>query len=149
MSEKMPSLPFPEWNGQWTRHLAVSPRGTPFAIPSGAHERLHRFVIGDADVRARVEKSTPTGTKVELALAGWVQMQSDRLIDRINVDAPDGFTDVAILRRFAKMHDAGVVWLAFYPSRDTRKIDEPRHASFSRAGARVPVPLGETAREDK
>jgi hypothetical protein len=146
MSEQARSLPFPEWEGQWTRHVALSPDGTPFAIPSGTHERLHALVVGDADVVAQVEGAPPKGTKVELALAGWVQLQSDELIDRVNVDAPDGFADAEVLRRFAAMHEAGVAWLAFYPSGDTLKLKDPKCASFTRSGPRVPVPLERPAR---
>ena len=130
------------WEGQWTRHVALSPDGTAFALPSGAHERLHALVVGNVDVVAMAEGAPPNGTKVELALAGWAQLQSDALIDRINVDAPDGFADVEVIRRFAALHDAGVAWLAFYPSGDTRKLREPQRASFEREGPRVPVSLG-------
>lgn len=135
MSEQASSFPFPEWEGQWTQHVALSPDGTPFAIPSGAHERLHALVVGQA------KGSPPRGTKVELALAGWVQLQSDELIDRVNVDAPDGFADAEVLRRFATMHDAGIAWLAFHPSGDTLKLRDPRSVTFTRSGPRVPVPL--------
>jgi hypothetical protein len=141
MSEPPQSFPFSEWEGQRTQHVALSPDGTPFAIPSGAHERLHALVVGDTDAVAQAKGSPPKGTKVELALAGWVQLQSDELIDRINVDAPDGFADAAMLREFATLHDAGVAWLAFYPSGDTLKLRDPQRASFTRSGPRVPVPL--------
>ena len=144
MPTRPDALPFPEWTGQWTRHVAVSPDGVPYAIPSGAHERLHARVVGDADVGARADGSPPSGIKVELALAGWVQLQSDGLTDRINVDAPDGFADAAVLRRFASMHEAGVAWLAFYPSGDTLKLTDPRRATLDRDGPRVPVSLGTT-----
>jgi len=149
MSDSNRSFPFPEWTGQWTRHVAVSPRGTPFAIPSGGHERLHRLVVGNVDVIGQAEGSPPRGVKVELALAGWAQLQSDALIDRINVDAPDGFADTDVLRQFAALHEAGVAWLAFYPSGDTLKLDDPRRASFSRSGPRVPVPLEPPPRGQK
>jgi len=141
MSERPQPFPFPEWEGQRTQHVALAPDGTPFAIPSGAHERLHALVVGDVDVVAQAEGSPPRGTKIELALAGWVQLQSDDLIDRINVDAPDGFADVQILRQFAALHDAGIAWLAFYPSGDTLKLSDPQRASFTRSGPRVPVSL--------
>jgi len=146
MSEQSLDIPFPEWDGQWTRHVAVSPSGTPFSIPSGGHERLHRYVVGEVDVLGRGDGSPPMETNVELVLAGWVQLQSDRLIDRINVDAPDGFANTDLLRRFATMHRAGVAWLAFYPSGETCKRADPQHASFSRTGSRVPVSLDEPDR---
>ena len=141
MPEQTERPPFPKWEGAWTRHVAISPSDTPFAIPSGAHEQLHALVVGDADVVGQAKGSPPKGTKVELALAGWVQLQSDELIDRINVDAPDGFADVEVLRQFAALHEAGVAWLAFYPSGDTLKLRDPQRASFTRSGPRVPVPL--------
>ena len=140
------AFPFPEWTGQWTRHVTVSPDGVPYAIPSGKHERLHALVIGDVDVVARAEGSPPRGTKVELALAGWVQLQSDGLTDRVYGDAPDGFSDAAVLRRFAAVHEAGSARIAFVPSRDTLTLDDPQQATLNRSGPRVPVPLGEAPR---
>lgn len=134
-------FPFPEWEGQWTQHLTVSPNGVPYAIPSGKHQRLHALVVGEVDVVARAGGRPPRGTKVELALAGWAQLQSDKLTDRINVDAPDGFADAALLRRFASIHEAGVAWLSFYPSMDSRKLNDPQRAVLNRSGPRVPVPL--------
>jgi len=133
-------FPFHEWDGEWTQHVAVSPTETAYAIPSGAHERLHALIIGDNDIVGRTG-GPPQGTKVELALVGWVQLQSDSLTDRINVDAPDGFSNVGVLRRFASVHDAESASLAFFPSGDTLKLTAPQQASFDRNGPRVPVHL--------
>lgn len=130
------TIPFPEWDGKWAQHLTVSPCNTVYRVPSGAHERLHRAVIGGRDVAGRFEGLR--GTKVELALAGWVQLQSDRLTDRINVDAPDGFDDAKLVRRFARMHDAGSVAVALYPSKAVR-TGPPGELSLPGNGARVPI----------
>jgi len=140
------TVPFPEWTGQWTRHVTVSPDGEVYAIPSGTHERLHALVVGDADMVARAEGAPPRGTKVELALAGWVQLQSDGMTDRVYGDAPDGFSDAAMLRRFAAVHEAGGGRITFYPSRDTLTLEDPQRATLNRNGPRVPVPLGNGSR---
>jgi hypothetical protein len=130
------TVPFPEWNGEPAQHLTVSPGDRVYRVPSGAHERLHRAVIGGRDVVGRFDGLR--GTKVELALAGWVQLQSDRLTDRVNVDAPDGFDGADLVRRFARMHDAGSVAVALYPS-ETVRTGPPGELSLRGNGARVPV----------
>lgn len=132
------AIPFPDWGGEHAQHLTVAPGGSVHVVPSGAHERLHRIVIGDRDVAGRFEG--PSGTKVELALAGWVQLQSDTLTDRINVDAPDGFDDTDLVRRFARLHDAGSVAAALYPSGEVH-TGAVRELSLPGRGARVPVSL--------
>lgn len=66
----------------------------------------------------RLERDDLHGTKVELALVGWVQLQSDQHTDRVNLDASDGYEDAALVRRFARLHDAGSLRAVFYPSVD-------------------------------
>jgi hypothetical protein len=136
-----PEIPFEEWDGTRVQHLTVSPEGTVYVVPSGAHERLHRFLVGDCDPTARLsdDEGVAGGMKVDLVLVGWPQLQSDKLTDRINIDAPDGFTDDALVRRFAALHDAGSAYIAFYPSTDIQKSTNPQHVSLSHSGARVPV----------
>ncbi|QRV13821.1 hypothetical protein JMJ58_12750 [Haloterrigena salifodinae] len=140
-------FPFPRWEGERATHLTVAPDDSIYVVPSGAHERLHRIVIGDRDVTERFDGLR--GTKVELALTGWVQLQSDRLTDRVNVDAPDGFDDAALLERFARLHDAGSVAVARYPS-GTVVASPPAELTLPGRGARVPVsvPDGRASTDD-
>ena len=133
------AIPFPEWDGEHAQHLTVAPEGTVYVIPSGAHERLHRILIGKCDVAEQFEGLR--GTKVELALVGWVQLQSDKLTDRINIDVPDGFGDERIVREFARVHDAGSVAIARYPSGDVQTSNTPESVVLSPIGERVPVAL--------
>jgi hypothetical protein len=88
--------------------VARSPDGTLYVVPSGMHERLRRAVLTDPG-----HSQDP---KVDLALSGWVLLQVDGMTDRVNVDAPDDFADAAVVRRFARAHDAGSVALARHPS---------------------------------
>jgi hypothetical protein len=137
-------VPFPEWDGDPARHLTVAPDGTVYALPSGSHERLHEVVIGDQNPAARIDVEGLQGTKIDLALAGWVQLQSDQHTDRLNIDAPDGYDDEALIRRFARLHDAGSLRMVFYPSTDELGSGDPLHINFSRDGDRVPVTLPST-----
>lgn len=41
------------------------------------------------------------GTKVELTPVAGLQFQSDERIDRVNLDAPNGYDDAAPAQRFA------------------------------------------------
>ncbi|EMA56719.1 hypothetical protein [Halococcus thailandensis] len=134
-------FPFEEWSGTHVQHLTVSPEGVTYVIPSGAHERLHRVLIGNHDPTTQLpgDERTVGGTKVDLALIGWAQLQSDTMTDRINIDAPDGFTDGELVQRFAALHDAGSVHIMYYPSGDARTSMNPRHVSLSHDGDRVPV----------
>lgn len=134
------SVPFPEWEGEHVRHLTVAPDGSVYVVPSGAHERLHQIVVGNSAIGAQFDG--PTGTKVELALAGWVQLQSDQLIDRVNVDAPDGFDETELVRTFAQMHEAGSIAVALHPSGEVRTCTIPE-LSLPGNGDRVPVSLGD------
>lgn len=142
------AIPFPEWNGEYVQHLTVGPDGIVYVVPSGAHERLHWILIGDQDIAGQFENPRLRGTKVELALAGWVQFQSDELTDRVNVDAPDGFQDESTVRRFARLHDAGSIAIAFYPSLDVQTSNTPEQLALSRGGDRIPVSLCEMNRAD-
>lgn len=135
------TVPFPEWDGDPARHLTVAPDGTVYALSSGAHERLHTVVIGDQDPTDKLGVDDLHGTKVDLALAGWVQLQSDQHTNRINIDAPDGYDDDALVRRFARLHDAGMLRTVFYPSTDELTSTDPQQIAFSRDGDRVPVTL--------
>lgn len=132
------AIPFRKWDGDPVHNLTVAPDGTVYALPSGAHERLHGIVVGDRDPTARLDSDVPHGTKIDLALAGWVQLQSDRHTDRVHVDAPNGYDDDALVRRFARLHDAGSLRAVFYPSGDERRSNDPQHIAFSREGERVP-----------
>lgn len=134
-------IPFPEWDGVPTRHLTVAPDGTVYALSSGAHERLHNIVIGDRTPAAQLGVDDLHGTKVDLALAGWVQLQSDQHTDRLNIDAPNGYDDDALIRRFAHLHNAGSLRMVFYPSADELTSADPQHITFSRDGDRIPVTL--------
>lgn len=132
---KPTTIPFPEWDGEDAQHLTVAPDETVYRVPSGAHERLHSIVVGSRNLANQFEGLH--GTKVELALAGWVQLQSDRLTDRINIDAPDGFENTTLVRQFAQMHDAGSVAVALYPSNSVR-TGTVEELSLSGDGPRVP-----------
>lgn len=133
------SLPFPEWDGDPVRHLTVSPDSTVYALPSGTHERLHALVLDEWDPTVRLDRDDLHGTKVELALVGWVQFQSDQHTDRVNLDAPDGYDDATLVRRFARLHDAGSLRAVFYPSTDDFRSGDPQHLSFSHEGDRIPI----------
>lgn len=139
------TIPFPEWDGEDAQHLTVAPNGTVYVVLSGTHERLHRILIGERDVAEQFEGLR--GTKVELALAGWIQLQSDKLTDRINIDAPDGFGDEEIVRRFARLHDAGSAAIARYPSGDIQISNTPERIVRSPIGERVPVSLDQDETE--
>lgn len=134
------SVPFSAWDGERVRHLTVAPDGSTYVVPSGAHERLHRIVIGDSSVGARFDG--PSGPKVDLALAGWVQLQSDRLVDRVNVDAPDGYDGTDLVREFARMHGAGSLAVALYPS-GTVLTGAVSEITLPGNGPRVPVPVSD------
>lgn len=137
MSEPV-SVPFPEWDGEQARHLTVAPDGSVYVVPSGAHERLHHIVLGDSSIGDAFDG--PSGTKVELALAGWVQLQSDQLTDRVNVDAPDGFDETELVQRFARMHDAGSIAVVLHPSENVL-TSTVRDLSLPGNGSRIPVPV--------
>lgn len=77
-----------------------------------------------------------------------MQFQSDELTDRVNVDAPDGFQDESIVRRFARLHDAGSIAIVFYPSLDVQTSNTPEQLALSRSGDRIPVSLCEMNRAD-
>ena len=117
------NLPFPELTGQPTsQHVAVAPDETVYVVPSGSHDRLRK---------AAVSESRDRDPSVDLALAGWTCLQSDGLTDRINVDAPDEFTDARIVRRFARAHDAGSVAVARHPSGEVVRSTDPQSFAFA------------------
>ena len=138
------TVPFPEWDGDPAHHLTVAPDETVYALPSGVHERLHTIVIRDQNPAAQLGVDGLHGTKTDLALAGWVQLQSDQHTDCINIDAPDGYDDDALVRRFARLHDAGLLQTAFYPSTEELTSTDPQQIAFSRDGDRIPVTLSPT-----
>ena len=113
-------VPFPELSPGRIRvgNVSVAPDGTAYVVPSGMHERLRAAVLSDADERA-------ADPKVDLAVAGWASQQSSGLTDRVNVDAPDGFANEAVVRRFARSHDAGSVVVAFHPSGEVSRWTDP------------------------
>lgn len=114
------TVPFPELSAGQIRagHVSVAPDGTAYVVPSGMHERLRDAVLSEADQRA----SDP---KVDLALAGWASLQTDGMTDRVNVDAPDGFANATVVRRFARSHDAGSVVVAHHPSGEVSRWTDP------------------------
>lgn len=142
----LPTIPFNKWDGEYAHHLTVAPDRSVYVVPSGAHERLHQMVVSNRDVIERFDEPGLRGTKVELALTGWVQLQSDQLTDRLNIDAPDGFNDQEIVRQFAQLHDAGSVTIAFYPSLDVITSHRPEELTLARDGERVPVSPDRTDR---
>jgi hypothetical protein len=117
------SIPFPPVEGQLrAQQVAVAPDGTAYVVPSGMHERLQRAVSIE---------DTARDPKVALALSGWLCLQTDGMTDRINADAPDGYTDAAPVRRFARAHDAGSVAVAFHPSGAVRRSSDPATFAFT------------------
>jgi len=116
------TVPFPRVEGEIRAHqIAVAPDGTAYVVPSGFHERLRQAVAPDREER---------DPKVALALAGWLCLQTSGMTDRINVDAPDGLTDAAPIRRFARAHDAGSVAIARHPSGEVCRSTHPTTFSF-------------------
>jgi len=118
------SVPFPPVDGEFSaRQIAIAPDGAAYRVPSGFHERLRQAV-------APGEERDP---KVALALSGWVCLQTSGMTDRINVDAPDGLTDAAPIRQFARAHDAGSVAIALHPSREIVRSADPTAFEFEGA----------------
>lgn len=121
MSEQ---VPFPELGpGPITApQVSVAPDGTPYVVQSGAHERLRDGLVP--------ERERGLDPKTDLAIAGWASLAADGMTDRVHVDAPDGFEDAALVRRFARSHDAGSVVIAFHPSGETARWDDPGAVSL-------------------
>ncbi|NLV07142.1 hypothetical protein GOC83_13480 [Haloarcula rubripromontorii] len=99
-------------------NVSIAPDGTKYAVPSGMHERLFRAVVPDAAAGTR-------DPKTELALAGWVSLHTDGLTRRVYIDAPDDFTETAILKRFARSHDAESIVMARHPSGNVTRWQSP------------------------
>jgi hypothetical protein len=119
------AIPFPRADGAFrVRQVAVAPDGTAYVVPSGMHERL-RTVVAPGD--------PAPDPKVALALAGWLCLQTDGMTDRVNADAPDGWTDATPIRRFARAHDAGSVAVARHPSGEVVRSTQPAAFSFAEA----------------
>jgi len=112
-------VPFPELDsGPITApQVSVAPDGTPYAVPSGAHERLRDSLVPDSE--------QGLDPKTDLAVAGWASLAADGMTDRVHVDAPDGFGNGSLVRRFARSHDAGSVVIAFHPSGETTRWNSP------------------------
>ena len=116
------AVPFPPADEAFgARQIAIAPDGAAYRVPSGFHERLRQAV--DPDSKGR-------DPKVDLALAGWVCLQTSGMTDRVNVDAPDDWTDAAPIRRFARAHDAGSVAVARHPSGEVTRSTEPSTFAF-------------------
>jgi len=115
------AVPFPEAEAFRARQIAIAPDGTAYRVPSGFHERLRQAVAPDSEGR---------DPKVVLALAGWVCLQTSGMTDRVNVDAPDDWTDAVPIRRFASAHDAGSVAVARHPSGEVTRSTEPTGFTF-------------------
>ncbi|MDS0259339.1 hypothetical protein NDI56_08040 [Haloarcula sp. S1CR25-12] len=117
-------IPFPPVEGEFrAKQVAVAPEGTAYVVPSGMHERLREAVAPER---------TDSDPKVALALAGWLCLQTDGMTDRVNVDAPDDYSDGAPIRRFARAHDAGSVAVALHPSGEVVRSNEPETFSFEK-----------------
>jgi len=117
-------IPFPPVEGELrAQQVAVAPDGTTYVVPSGMHERLRRAVAPE---------TTDGDPKVTLALAGWLCLQTDGMTDRVNVDAPEDWTDAEPIRRFARAHGAGSVAVALHPSGEVRRSTEPAQFSFQK-----------------
>jgi len=116
------TIPFPPVEGEFrAQQIAIAPDGTAYVVPSGMHKRLRQAVAPDRKGR---------DPKVALALTGWVCLQTSGMTDRINVDAPDGCTDGAPIRRFARAHDAGSVAIARHPSGEVTRSTDPTSFEF-------------------
>jgi len=63
-------------------------------------------------------------------LAGWVCLQTSGMADRVNIDAPDNYTDADLIRRFALAHEAGSIAVAQHPSGEVTQSTEPSAFSF-------------------
>lgn len=138
------SVDLPPWRGEPVEDLTVDPEGTPRVVRSGCHERLHRRLVGSFDPVGALDdppESLFRGTKVDLALVGWAQINVDGMTDRVHADAPDGLREETVLRRFARVHRAGALRITFYPSMETVRFAPPGRLRLSRSGLRVPVPL--------
>ena len=103
------------------QQVAVAPNGTAYVVPSGMHERLRRSVAPER---------TDRDPKVALALAGWLCLQTSGMTDRVNADAPDGFTEAEPIRQFARAHEAGSIAVAFHPSGVVVRSNEPTGFAF-------------------
>jgi hypothetical protein len=121
-------LPFPEVADGEIRapQVARDPEGTLYVVPSGMHERLRQAAL--------TEPGRVRDPKVDLAQAGWVLLQTDGMTDRVNVDAPDGFEGAALIRRFARAHDAGSLAVAYHPSGRVDRSSTPHAFGASRRG---------------
>lgn len=120
------TVPFPQVPpGQIeAANVSIAPDGTKYVVPSGMHERLCRAVVSNADERTR-------DPKTELALAGWVSLHTDGLIRHVYIDAPDDFTETAIVKRFARSHDAQSIVMARHPSGDVARWQSPSAVSVT------------------
>ncbi|WP_146417452.1 hypothetical protein [Haloarcula hispanica] len=120
------SVPFPQVPpGQIeAANVFIAPDGTKYVVPSGMHERLFRAVVPDAAAGTR-------DPKTELALAGWVSLHTDGLTRRVYIDAPDDFTETAMVKRFARSHDAESIVMARHPSGDVTRWQSPGAVSVT------------------
>lgn len=113
-------IPFSELDaGRITiAQVSVAPDGTRYVVPSGMHERLRDLVVTDAEDRG-------LDPKTDLAGAGWASLAVNGMTDRVYVDAPDGCEEEALIKRFARSHDAGSVMIAFHPSGRVSRWESP------------------------
>jgi hypothetical protein len=120
------NIPFPEVpSGQIkAANVSIAPDGMKYVVPSGMHERLCQAVVPDASGQT-------LDPKTELALAGWVSLHTDGMTGRVYIDAPDEFDGTAIVKRFARSHDAESIVMARYPSGEMNRWDAPGTVSFS------------------
>ncbi|AAV45261.1 unknown [Haloarcula marismortui ATCC 43049] len=88
------------------------------------HERLYRAVVPDA-------AEGTLDPKTELALAGWVSLHTDGLTRRVYIDAPDDFAEAAVVKRFARSHDAESIVMARHPSGDVTRWQSPGAVSVT------------------
>jgi hypothetical protein len=118
--------PFPDVpSGQIeAANVFIAPDGTKYVVPSGMHERLCRAVVPDAGEQT-------LDPKTELALARWTSLHTDGMIGRVYIDAPDEFDGTAIVKRFARSHDAESIVMARHPSGEMNRWDAPSTVSLS------------------
>lgn len=104
-------------------NVSVAPDGTPFVVPSGMHKRLRDAVVDDSTRGTQ-------DPKTELAKAGWASLHTDGMTGRVYIDAPDNFAYTAIVKRFARSHDAGSIVMMYHPSGEIRRWTSPRAVSL-------------------
>jgi hypothetical protein len=105
-------------------NVSIAPDGTKYVVPSGMHERLCHAVVPGAGERT-------LDPKTELALAGWASLHTDGMTGRVYIDAPDDFDGTAVVKRFARSHDAESIVMARHPSGEVNRWQTPSAVSVT------------------